>query len=755
MKFRLLSLVLFVGVALAALVPARPIPVEDVATLVAELKKTRDDADPKLVQQLGNLRTREAMTSLLELYDSVFGSIYMRREVVKALGSFDGVPDAEQPALQKLTDVATGAVEFELRSMAIDTLGSCRNMGKHFLKTIVESNADDDVRERAMQLVVGMANETDKDFFERLFKNDGSNKDKEKEKKPAKKDKDAPSEKRVASLRSIRELAFEQVAKTTPIEKLYEYAREKNPNDPESWGVRRLSLLEIEARKDKGLYDLAKTMYEDNVERGVTRGEAARILAEFEGVKIAPKFLEDGRKGPDQAPASMCRAIADELARMRDEATDKKLVALVGKGKVYEQRFVLRALRGFKDDKFFERLIKYVEGATKKGPPAKEDSAYNEQRDLVLDTLEVLAESKHAGAQAALVALVDGAKDPKNAADSQILAGALHALGKMTAMSGDFRSKLEALAVDKRVEVRNGALLALGKSGDKKYVPLLVAALDHADWSTRYAALDGLEACKAPEAVAALVARLEKESGLMLIRFTDALFRLSGKPFRSSVPAWKNWWDKEGKGFQPISAADLVKLQAEEEIRRLKQITKTPSFFGVRILSHRVIFIIDVSGSMSETLRSEYAGKTGEPRMEVAKKELISCIEALEPESLFNIVVFSSDVNHWLDGGIAQFSQSNKDEAKKYVAALGAGGATNLYDALKQAFTDPDVDTIFVLSDGEPTAGEVVDPTLIRDRVKTWNTNRRIVLHTIAVGGSFQVLEWLAEDSGGTHKKIQ
>lgn len=753
MRLRALSLLFLVTSVLALFAPARGLAREDVATLVAEIKKTRDDADPKLVQQLGNLRTREAMTALLELYDSVFGSIYMRREVVKALGAFDGVPDAEQPALQKLTDVATEAVEFELRSMAIDTLGSCRNMGKHFLKTIVESYADDDVRERAMQLVVGMANESDKDFFERLFKKDGAGK--EKEKKPAKKDKNAPSEKRVASLRSIRELAFEQVAKTTAIDKLYEYAREKDPNDPESWGVRRLALLEIESRKDKGLYDLAKTIYDDNTERGVTRGEAARILAEFDGVKLAPKFLEDGRKGPDQAPASMTRAIADELARMRDEATDKKLVALVGKGKVYEQRFVLRALRGYKDDKFFERLIKYIEGATKKGPPAKEDPGYNEQRDLVLDTIEVLAESKHAGAQATLLALVEGAKDPKNPADAQILAGALHALGKMTNMNSDWRGKLESLATDKRVEVRNGALLALGKSGDKKYVPLLVAALDHADWSTRYAALDGLEASRSPEAVGALVGRLDKETGLMLIRFTDALFRLSGKPFRSSIPAWKNWWEKEGKGFQPISAADLAKLQAEEEIRRLKQITKTPSFFGVRILSHRVIFIIDVSGSMNEVLRSEYAGKTGEPRMEVAKKELSACIDALEPESLFNIVVFSSDVNHWLDGGIAQFSQSNKEEAKKYVGALGAGGATNLYDAMKQAFADPDVDTIFVLSDGEPTAGEVVDPSLIRDRVKEWNRNRRIVVNTIAVGGSFQVLEWLAEDSGGTHKKIQ
>lgn len=750
-----LSLCVF-ALAPGLLSGARPAAPQDVATLVAEIKKTRDDADPQLVQQLGNLRTRDAMSALIELYDSVFGSIYMRREVVKALGNFDGVADAEQPALQKLTDVATGAQEFELRTMAIETIGTCRNLGKHFLKLIVESNADDDIRERAMQMVVGMAGAEDQEFFERQFKSDAAkDKEKDKDKKAPKKDKTAEPEKRIVSLRSIRELAFAQVARGMALEKLYEFAREKDPNDVEGWSVRRLALLEIESRKDKGLYDLAKTIYADNTERGVTRGEAARILAEADGAKIAAKLLEDGRGNPDVTPAAMSRAIADALARMRDEATDKKLVGMVGKGKLHEQRFALRALRGYRDPKLVERLIKYVEGATKKGPPEKNNLEYNEQRDLVLDTLEVLGESKDKTAQAALLAMIDVAQDPKKSVDALIMAGVIQALGQLTDMGADWRTRLEALAADKRSEIRNGALLALGKSGDKKYVALLASALNHADWSTRYAALDGLEASRTPEAVGALVARLDQETGLMLARFTDALFRLSGKPFRNSVPAWKNWWEKEGKGFQPISAADLSKLQAEEEVRRLKQITKTPTFFGVRILSHRVIFILDVSGSMSETLRSEYVGKTGKPRIDVAKQELATCIDSLEPQSLFNIIVFSSDVSHWLDGGVASFSKTTKDEAKKFVGALGAGGATNLYDSLKQAFADPDVDTIFVLSDGEPTAGEITDPNLIRDRVHQWNKTRRIVIHTIAVGGSFQVLEWLAADSGGTHKKIQ
>jgi hypothetical protein len=247
---------------------------------------------------------------------------------------------------------------------------------------------------------------------------------------------------------------------------------------------------------------------------------------------------------------------------------------------------------------------------------------------------------------------------------------------------------------------------------------------------------------------------MQKESGLMLVRFADALWRLCGKPFRTSAPAWKAWWDKEGASFEPISLAEVARLEAEEEMRRLKQTTKSAQFFGIRIVSQRAIFILDVSGSMSEVLRSEYTGKQGTPRIDVAKAELLKCIDALEPESLFNIVVFSSDVDTWLDG-VAQSSGGDRAQAKQFVAALGAGGGTNLYDSLRTAFADPDVDTIFVLSDGEPSVGEVTDPELIRERVAEWNQHRRIVIHTIGVGGTFQILEWLATDSGGSHRKFQ
>jgi len=99
----------------------------------------------------------------------------------------------------------------------------------------------------------------------------------------------------------------------------------------------------------------------------------------------------------------------------------------------------------------------------------------------------------------------------------------------------------------------------------------------------------------------------------------------------------------------------------------------------------------------------------------------------------------------------AAFDAELRKKAQGYIDGLGANGGTNLYDALALAFEDPLVDTIIVLSDGQPSAGTVIDPVLIREDVKRWNTVRKIKIHTVSIGTDFDVLKWLAQDSGGEH----
>lgn len=762
---------LFVALALAcaSLTALAPAPRPDVASLMSEIKAVGDEVDPAKITELGNLRSRAALDGLIELYDSVLGSTYMQREVVKAFGLFDGVADAEQPAFQKLTDVATGSKEPELRAMALDVLGQSRGMGKHFLKTIIESGADSDVREQAMQKLVRMSDASDKDFFQRLFNAVYAEKDKEKEKKSKK---DAAPIQKMTSLKAIRELAFEQVAQDDKLfdnAKLAELAREKLSADPtvdreQKSGIRRLALLELERRGDKKIAELAKTVYEDASERSPIRLEAARIL--MEGANGAPdmveKFIEDGREAGASSSTindfeSLRLALADMVAKHRDEKATKKLVGLVGKGKPHEQRFILRALAGAKDEKLAKALSKAVLDAVKKTPAKLDNAEYLTERSVTMSMIDALASMGEKSVLPDFEELIEDSQQTKSNADQTVIAAVLDATSVLRNKEAAWLDALAKYAKSPKLEVRNAALMQLGAVGDAKHLDVLTAALDDADWSTRYAALVGLEALRTKEAVGAIVKRMDKEEGLMISRCAEALFRLTGKPFRMSAPAWNAWWEKEGASFTPISTAELAKLQSDEDLRRLKQVDETSAkFFGIRIVSRRVLFIIDVSGSMAWDLHSEQApGDPKQTRMEIAKRELLACIEALDPKSLFNITVFSSDVDRWLDGGVAAYSQSNKTEAKAFVEKLEPAGGTNIYGALKDGFNDPDVDTIFFLSDGEPSVGEVQDQASIRERVREWNEHRKIVIHSIAVGGTFDILEWLALDSGGTHKKFQ
>jgi len=316
--------------------------------------------------------------------------------------------------------------------------------------------------------------------------------------------------------------------------------------------------------------------------------------------------------------------------------------------------------------------------------------------------------------------------------------------------------QLETLCKSDTRETRNTAVHQLGELQDTAHLPLLFEGLSHHDWTTRLVALHALTAFRHKEVVGEFIRRMPRESGRLSREIADALWNLTGQVFEENARKWQEWWENEGDDFEVVSKDDLAKAEKARELRRLRQRTQTKAeFFGIRIDSHRVIFIIDTSGSMVDPVHGRYVGRRQATRLDVAKEELSRSIKDLAPRSLFNVIAFSFGVGRWMKSGIAASSEHTRREALTFVERLGAGGPTNLYDTLRIAFDDPDVDTIYLLSDGEPTTGKVMDPHRIREDVKFWNRHRNIKIHTIAIGGNLEILEWLALDSNGDHVKIR
>lgn len=702
-----------------------------VAELVEALTRKRDEAEPELLTQLANHKSKEAAEGLVELFDKM-GSKFMRREVLRALELFDGSGAGEQQALQKMLEVATNDDDREMRGMALDSISNCSTLGKSFLESVIISAAEDQVRERAMAYHILLSDNSDFAWYEKLYDPElvkQREKERKKEGKKAKVEEGEEPELVVHTVQVIRALAFERIASTLTVAKLIEAS-----ND-DYWEVRKLALEALNQKDPKKVIAIAKDSLGKVTNRETERVAAAQILMERQGTKAVAELLDIAGKSPDTVGNELRYAIADLLAEVEDEKLQKKFVKLVGKGKAYDKLFALRVCAKNMDPK--------VSKAMRKGLKDK-------SREVKLETIRVLGER---GDEESLKDIRKAmGKDEKK--DRESLSTYLIAIGNITGNGDDFITELLGYTTSDERDLRNTAIEVLAKIAGKKHLEIFETALTNDQWDTRLAGLRALETLRNRDSVGKIIAQMKNEGGRLLYEFSATLFNLTGQPYGKSFGGWERWWDGEGKTADLISKSELRKRVKEEEMRRLKKRSKA-SFFGIKIISKRVVFIIDVSGSMNEPMRTRYVNQsTGETRMSVAIRELQKAIDSLDRGALFNIIPFSSGVDLWLDEGVSGSDQKTRDEAKEYVGKLGANGGTNIYGAVEAAFRDKEVDTIFVLSDGEPSVGDELDPRVIRDHIARWNEHRDIEIHCIAVGGALQLLEWIAEDSDGTYVKF-
>ena len=170
-----------------------------------------------------------------------------------------------------------------------------------------------------------------------------------------------------------------------------------------------------------------------------------------------------------------------------------------------------------------------------------------------------------------------------------------------------------------------------------------------------------------------------------------------------------------------------------------KSSSSVPTYYGVNVHSDRLLFIVDLSGSMA------FPWGRDDTRIAVARDELKKVLTNLAPEkngaalegpaTLFNVIVFSDQVSSWRKGE-AVATRKNVAEALEWVTKTfeQPTGGTYMHAALEKAFAEnPNVDTIFLLTDGLATDGEPIVPEAILASLNVWNRYRRVVIHTIAL----------------------
>lgn len=279
----------------------------------------------------------------------------------------------------------------------------------------------------------------------------------------------------------------------------------------------------------------------------------------------------------------------------------------------------------------------------------------------------------------------------------------------------------------------------------KEALPLIHARFGDDDSVVRLEAIRAAEKLRRKESIPHLIKLLKTETGRLRGDARDALQRLTARPFGLGHRTWSSFWSKEGEGFKVPSPREV--REAELAARERKKAGSRAEFYGVEVLSNRFALVVDTSGSM---LEPAYLRKT---RIAVAKGELLRVLEQLPEGTLYNVISFDA-VARPLYAHLNPVRKAGITRLRKHVRDLRADGGTNLYGALRAAFDDPEVDTIYLVTDGDPSVGEVIDPEELRDSVLRWNHTRRIAIHSIAIGQGRKLLQRLSLDSGGSYRIV-
>lgn len=294
-------------------------------------------------------------------------------------------------------------------------------------------------------------------------------------------------------------------------------------------------------------------------------------------------------------------------------------------------------------------------------------------------------------------------------------------------------------------------------------------------WQVRNAAASGLATMRCKAVIPALIEGLKaellrkKDPWAMDVRLHELLEGLTGRTVvQGSVAVWEEFWRKEAPGLTVRPKPKPGEAAAKD--------SKYAKFFDLDLRSDRVLFVLDFSGSMAEPVTLKRTGtvaaKAGETttKAQLVVAEMKKLVMSMPDGAQFNLVVFSDEVRCWRQDReglptLVKLDDTARDDlVGSFLDALKPQGATNLYGALDKAlgfggrglfdkFYETAFDTLYVLSDGAPSWGEVTDKDEIRRRVRETNGLRRIAINCVTFGekNDTDFLRLMAEENGGRH----
>jgi len=491
------------------------------------------------------------------------------------------------------------------------------------------------------------------------------------------------------------------------------------------------------------------------------------LEARLDAVKEFTRYFRKAKEEVLQVEAVMT------LKGNECEPAAQRLIKLLSHKSAAVKEAALTVLATYKEQATFQEYIDKL--------PKEKD------RNKVATWIMVLGRSKIGGAVAAIEAA--GGSDKTTSTVRYESVRALMAIGQpgKTGLLGKCVQDREAV-------VRAAACDAIGQLRVKDQAEAVIERLGDDEWQVRTAAIEAVAVLRPQAAVQPLI-DLMREAGRLRTECADALFRITALDFGVDPDRWQAQWTTlmSIEGWRIPTDAEMAQKAASRKKYDAFYGKKeeTNAFAGIPTTSTNVLFVIDVSGSMDNLVVEvdKFRDYKDRRRFTIVQTELLNTIEGLSRNTNFNIVAFATDLKAWKPR-LVPANVVNRDSAKSFIrklrpiggseaqelarSGLGgsanlSGGKTNTYKALMYGFgIDPEkppkgpltgfdkkamkgaLDTMYFLSDGQPSVGKLIDTKEIVKAVRQHNQQYRIVIHTIAIG-NFQkdFLQEVAMDSGG------
>ncbi|HEX6812464.1 MAG TPA: HEAT repeat domain-containing protein [Planctomycetota bacterium] len=323
--------------------------------------------------------------------------------------------------------------------------------------------------------------------------------------------------------------------------------------------------------------------------------------------------------------------------------------------------------------------------------------------------------------------------------NDQVRANAFEALARID--DGNLPSFLVALAGDSSGGVRCALLGAAAEICPDRIEALCEKALRDRDWRPRMQAVQNLGTVKTKSSVDLLITALRDGRPVVASRALRELQQLTGQPIQQA-DVWVKWW------------ADNRAVFAFPEKRGVPSREKagTVVYNGVPVDSDHVAFLIDKSIMMEQQLPTK-----GMSKEQAAHDELKRVLEALDDKITFNVFNYDVQIASFTNKPV-KLTKNSRAKALAFAGAPSKGREKDIWQALFTVVPDETLDTVYLLSSGEPDTGLYVHWNRVTRHLADLNRFHKVTVHTIAYTDNKwfrDQLEKIAEVTGGHFEWLQ